>query len=50
MADNLLEYRDLAKANSFSFNLDLILFSKTVMRLLSGFFFGGKSQLIAAFS
>jgi hypothetical protein len=32
MADNLLEYRDLAKANSFPFNLDLILFSKTVMR------------------
>jgi hypothetical protein len=32
MADNLLEYRDLAKANSFSFQFDLILFSKTVSR------------------
>jgi hypothetical protein len=31
LADNLLEYRDLSKANSLSFNLDLILFSKTAM-------------------
>jgi hypothetical protein len=50
MADNLLEYRDLAKANSLSFNLDLTLFSKTVMRLLSGFSSVPNPQFIAAFS
>jgi hypothetical protein len=43
MADNLLEYRDLAKANSFPFNLDLILFSKTVIRPTKFVFVGGKS-------
>jgi hypothetical protein len=43
VADNLLEYRDLAKANS-PFNLDLILFSKTVIRPTKFcFFVGGKS-------
>jgi hypothetical protein len=31
MADNLLEYRDLAKTIACPFNLDLILFSKTVI-------------------
>jgi hypothetical protein len=32
MADNLLEYRDWLKPIACPFNLDLILFSKTVMR------------------
>jgi hypothetical protein len=39
LADNLLEYRDLSKANSLSFNLDLILFSKTAMIRLKNFFY-----------
>jgi hypothetical protein len=43
MADNLLEYRDLAKANSLSFQFDLILFSKTVIRPTKFVFVDGKS-------
>jgi hypothetical protein len=38
MADNLLEYRDLAKAKHFPFNL--ILFSKTVIAGLCFFVVG----------
>jgi hypothetical protein len=38
MADNLLEYRDLAKI-ACPFNLDLILFSKTVSRPTKFVFF-----------
>jgi hypothetical protein len=43
MADNLLEYRDLAKANSFSFQFGFNFIFKDSDPRLSFCFVGGKS-------